>query len=173
MSEGTKAPGDGVRRVRDYHPALDLVMPLLILVVSVGYAWSLWGIVEPELNLLLLRPIFAIIWVLLMFVAVTDVGPAIAAWARGEGRRTGARPALAEQFKPGTEGCAGLVVAATLVYGAVATNGPVVFIISTAVYLSVAAWIVGERRPLAVAGQGLLGTALIYLVMGVMLGVRF
>ena len=68
---------------------------------------------------------------------------------------------LAERFQPGTEGGAGLVVAATLVYGAVATNGAGVFLVSTAIYLAVAAWIwsasAGRSRLL---GKAVLGTAL-------------
>jgi hypothetical protein len=44
---------------------------------------------------------------------------------------------------------------------------------STFVYLAVASYLIGERSPIALLAQGGLGTAGIYLIMGVILGVRF
>ena len=167
---------------REYHPALDWIVPVVILVTSVAYAWSLRNIADPELNLLFMKPVFAIVWVFLLLVVVRDLIPSL----RGLGRsvraapvptKTSAEPASAiswhERFRPGTEGGAFLVVVATLVYALVALNGTVVFLTSTCIYLMLSAWLIGERHPLAMLAHGVLGTGSIYLVMGVMLGVRF
>jgi hypothetical protein len=158
---------------RGYHPLLDLVMPAVILVTSVAYAWSLRDIVDPELNLLFLRPVFAILWALLLIVGARDVWPILSAWLAGDLRRAPSPIPWHQRFRPGTEGGAGLVVAATLVYAVVALQGDVIFIASTCAYLAGASYLVGERRPLALLAQAGLGTAGIYLVMGVILGVRF
>jgi hypothetical protein len=173
MDQPLKEPGRHEIPYRGYHPLLDLVMPVVILVSSVAYAWSLRDIVDPELNLLFLRPVFAIMWVLLLMVGVRDVWPVLRAWFAGELRSASSPTPWRQRFRPGTEGGASLVVAATLVYAVVALQGDVVFIISTAAYIVTASYLVGERRPIALLAQGGLGTAAIYLIMGVMLGVRF
>lgn len=145
-----------------------------------SFSWSLSstpgvlrGIQDPELNLLLLRPVFAIIWVLLLFVVVRDVWPVLRALTADKIEQAAPPVPLRKRFRPGTEGGAGLVVIATLIYGAVAMNGDGVFLASTAIYLAVAAYLVGERKPVAILAQAVLGTAGIYIIMGVLLGVRF
>ena len=172
---GGQIKGPSKRDVPDkgYHPLLDLVMPVVILVSSAAYAWSLRDIVDPELNLLFLRPVFAILWVLLLMVGIQDVWPVLRALFSGELGRASSPTPWRQRFRPGTEGGAGLVVVATLVYAVVALQGDVVFVVSTAAYLATASYLVGERRPIALLAQGGLGTAAIYLIMGVMLGVRF
>jgi hypothetical protein len=167
--DGTKtsAPEGG------YHPLLDLIVPAMILILSVAYAFSLRNIVDPELNLVFLRPIFAIIWVLLVIVGVRDVWPILRALFRGQIRRSTSKVPLRGRFRPGTEGGAALVVVATFIYALVALQGDWVFIVSTFIYLVVASYLIGERKPIALLAQGVLGTAGIYLVMGVLLGVRF
>ena len=173
MDQPVKDPGGNDIPDRDYHPLLDLVLPLVILVASVTYAWSLRNIVDPELNLLFLRPVFAIIWVLLLFVGFRDVWPVLRALLAGELRRPPSQVPWRRRFRPGTEGGAALVVIATLIYAFVAMQGDWVFIASTFVYLAGASYLVGERNPIALLAQGVLGTAGIYLIMGVALGVRF
>ena len=46
----------------DYPPLLNVGMPVLMLVVSGAYAWSLRDMVNPGMNLLLLKPLFVVIW---------------------------------------------------------------------------------------------------------------
>lgn len=173
MADDSDERAQETQEAADYHPALDLVVPMVMLVTSVAYAWSLRNIADPELNLLFLKPIFAIIWVFLLLVGVSYVIPTLRLLAAGT-RKTGV-PAvpLRRRFGPGTEGGAGLVVIATFVYALVALNGTEVFIASTCIYLMLSAWLIGERRPLPILAQGLLGTGGIYLVMGVLLGVKF
>jgi hypothetical protein len=152
------------------HPALEAVVPLVMLVVSVAYAWSLRNVPEPHLNLLFLRPLFALLWVLLLIVLTRETIPSLRApWSRtSEGRK----PA-AERFASGTEGSAFLVVVATLIYAFVSVYGDEIYIASTLVYLVVTSILIGERRPVRIIAQSVLGTAGIYGIMVGLLGVRF
>lgn len=169
MSNEEKEPADRTPPAEYQHPVLDLIVPLVILASSLGYAWSLRRIADPELNLLFLRPVFVILWVLLGIVVVRDLWPRLRAHTGGGGYAP--RPRLS--IMPGSEGGAGLVVLATLIYAVAAMHSEAVFLASTCVYLIAASWLIGERSIVRMLAQGLFGTGGIYLVMFVILGLRF
>jgi len=156
----------------DYPPLLNIALPALILIISIAYAWSLRDIVNPGMNLLLLKPLFVAIWVLLAAVIVKDVIPSIRLhreWARS---RPTERRSLREQFAPGTEMGAGLVVAATFAFALFGPGlGRTVYIASSFAYLLVAGYLIGDRQPLWLIGQAALLSIGLYLVMGVVLAV--
>lgn len=169
MSSDDKERAETTPPAEYQHPALDLIVPLVILVSSLAYAWSVRRIADPELNLLFLRPVFVILWVLLGIVAVRDLWPRLRAHAAGRPTAPEARLSI----KPGSEGGAGLVVLATLIYAIVAMHSEAAFLASTSIYLIAASWLIGERSIVRMLAQGVLGTIGIYLVMFVMLGLRF
>jgi hypothetical protein len=100
----------------DYPPILNAAVPALMLVVSLAYAWSLRDIVNPQMNLLLLRPLFVVIWVLLLIVIVKDVVPSIRLHREWSKQATQRSVSWQERFAPGTEAGAGLVVLATFLF---------------------------------------------------------
>jgi hypothetical protein len=157
----------------DYPPLLDLAVPAMMLVASVVYAWSLRDLVNPSMNLLLLKPLFVAIWALLLAVIVKDVVPVLrlhraSSRAPLESGRHGR-----QRFAPGTEAAAGLVVAATVAFSLVGTgNGALVYLVSTFIYLVVAGSLIGDRKPVKLIAQAALCTAGLYFIMGVLLGVR-
>jgi len=155
---------------RDYPPLLDLAVPLLILVSSGLYAWSLRDIGNPETNLLLLKPLFIAIWSLLAGILLKDLVPTLRAqreWSRTAGPR---RP-LAARFAPGTELGAGLVVAATFAFAFGPGHGPAVYLVTAFLYLLVVGYLIGDRNIVWLVGQAVLLSAGLYLIMGVLLGV--
>lgn len=155
----------------EYPPLLNLAVPAILVVMSCAYAWSLRGITNPEMNLLLLKPLFIVIFVLLLALVVTDIVPSIRAF------RTRTRPGAAvpwnERFARGTEPGAGLIVAATLLFSFFGPgDGPVAYVISAFIYLLVVGYLIGDRRPSRLILQAGILAAGLYSVMGVLLGVR-
>ena len=157
----------------DYPPLLNVVMPVLMLVVSAAYAWSLRDMVNPGMNLLLLKPLLVAIWVLLLIVFVKDVVPSVrlhAVW-----RQTAARNRIPwrERCAPGTEAGAGLIVAATFFFSLYGPgHGRVAYLAGTFVYLMVVGYLIGDRQPVRLILQAALCAIGLYLLMGVALGVR-
>lgn len=155
---------------QDYPPLLELVVPLLILVSSGLYAWSLRDIGNPETNLLLLKPLFIAIWLFLAGILVKGLVPLLRAqreWSRTAGPR---RP-LAMRFAPGTEAGAGLVVAVTFAFAFGPGHGPVVYLITAFLYLLLVGYLIGDRNTVWLIGQAALLSAGLYFIMGVLLGV--
>jgi hypothetical protein len=156
----------------EYPPLLDLVVPAMMLVASLAYAWSLRDLVNPSMNLLLLKPLFVAIWALLVVVILKDVIPALRLHRASTQAPAGGR-SWRQHFAPGTEACAGLVVAATVAFSLVGTgNGAVVYLVSTFIYLLVAGYLIGDRSAVRLIAQAALCTAGLYFIMGVLLGVR-
>jgi hypothetical protein len=156
----------------DYPPILDLVVPAVILVISVAYAWSLRDIANAKMNLLFLNPVFFAIWVLLLIVLVKDLVPAV----RAQKNWSSASPGKSwrERFAPGTEAGAGLVVAATFAFSLHGPgDGPISYVASAFLYLAVAGYLIGDRNPLRLFAQAAVLSAGLYFVMGFLLGVRF
>lgn len=157
----------------DYPPLLNAAVPALMLIVSLAYAWSLRNIVNPEMNLLLLRPLFIAIWVLLLIVIVKDVVPSIRLhreWSRRAER--GSIPWRA-RFAPGTEAGAGLVVFATLLFAFFGPgDGPLVYVACAFAYLAFVGYVIGERNRIWLILQAAVLSVGLYLVMGTLLGVR-
>jgi hypothetical protein len=167
QSEPSAAAPDG----REASPVLAVLPPAIILVGSAAYAWSLTGVPNPEMNLLLLRPLLAAIWLLLLLVVVREVLPAF--------RRSGAPTSdaisavQAARFQPGTEGAAGLVVAATFVFSLVGVGGGAPrYLASLFAYLSVTGYLLGDRQLPMLTFRAALCAVGLYLVMGLVLGVR-
>jgi hypothetical protein len=156
----------------DYTPLLDAAVPALILISSVAYAWSLRDIPSPELNLLFLKPLFVVIWGILLIVVVREVIPALLRY--GEWRRASVGSASwREWFAPGTEGQAALVVAATFAFSLHGPgDGPVAYLVSAFLYLMVVGYLIGDRQPLRLIAQAAILSIGLYLIMGVALGVR-
>jgi hypothetical protein len=155
---------------QDCPPLLDLAVPLLILMTSGLYAWSLRDMANPESNLLLLKPLFIAIWLLLAGILLKGLVPTLRAqrvWSRAAGPR---RP-LANRFAPGTELGAGLVVAATFAFAFGPGHGPVIYLISAFLYLLAVGYLIGDRKPFWLIGQAALLSAGLYLIMGILLGV--
>ena len=157
----------------DYPPLLNVVMPVIILFVSAAYAWSLRDMVNPGMNLLLLKPLFLAVWALLAIVFVKDVIPSIRlhrAWSMAASRSS---ISWRERFAPGTEAGAGLVVAATFAFSLYGPgDGPIAYLVSTFVYLMVAGYLIGDRKPLRLIAQAAICATGLYLIMGLALGVR-
>src|SRR5690606_30075569 len=98
---------------------------------SAAYAWSLQGIVNDEMNLLLLRPLFVVIWLLLAAVVFREVVPAIRRQLAWNQRSTKQASSWRERFAPGTELGAGLMVAATFGFSMIGPgDGPVIYLVS-------------------------------------------
>jgi uncharacterized membrane protein len=157
----------------DYPPILNAIVPLIMLIASGAYAWSLRAVVNPEMNLLLLKPLFAAIWLFLLVVLVDDVIPSIrlqAAW-----RASAQAPApFRERFAPGTEANARLVVLATFAFACVGVgNGWLQYVVSAFIYLLVTGYLIGDRRPVTLVFQAIAFSIGLYLVLGTLLGVRF
>lgn len=164
---------DMVTEGLDYPPLLNAVVPTLILVLSVAYAWSLRDVPNPDMNLLLLRPLLVITWILLGVVILRDVVPSIRLHGRWLMDASRHRFGWGDLLSPGTEANAALVVAATFglaLFGP--GDGPIVYIVSVFAYLLVTGYILNDRHIGKLALQAALGTAGLYLVMGVALGVR-
>ena len=156
----------------DYPPLLNVALPALILVISIAYAWSLRDIFNPEMNLLLLRPLFVAIWILLAVVIVKDVVPSIRLHREWMKHRVRQHKSFSERFAPGTELGAGLVVAATFAFAYFGPgNGSRVYVVSAFLYLAVAGYLIGDRQPIWLIGQAAILSAGLYIVMGVILGV--
>jgi hypothetical protein len=157
----------------DYPPLLNAITPAIILIVSAAYAWSLRNMVNADMNLLLLRPLFVAIWGLLLVVLIKDTLPSIrlhGAWMKASARTS--RP-WHVRFAPGTEAGAGLVVAATFVFSLFGPgDGPFVYLASLFIYLTVAGYLIGDRKPVRLVMQAALCAIGLYLVMAVILGVR-
>lgn len=157
----------------DYPPLLNAAVPVLMLVVSVAYAWSLRDIVNAENNLLLLRPLFLAIWALLLVVIVKDVVPSIRLhreWSRGAVRRS---ISWQERFAPGTEAGAGLVVIATFLFAVFGPgDGRSVYIACAFLYLAFVGYVIGERNWFWLLLQAAILSVGLYLIMGTLLGVR-
>ena len=156
----------------NYPPLLNAVVPMMMLIASGAYAWSLRDVINPEENLLLLKPLFIAIWILLIVVLFNDVVPSIrrhSIWAA-----TAPPPkSLRERFAPGTEGGAGLIVAATFAFAFFGPgSGPVQYVASAFIYLMIAGYLIGERKPLLLIGQAAIFSVGLYLIMGALLGVR-
>jgi hypothetical protein len=157
----------------DYPPLLNVAVPVLILITSTAYAWSLRDLVNPGMNLLLLKPLFLAIWALLLVVFVKDVLPSIRLHKEWKARPAGRALSWRQRFAPGTEAAAGLVVAATFVLSLFGTgNGPAVYLVTTFIYLLVVGYLIGDRKPVRLIAQAAICCAGIYLIMGVLLGVR-
>jgi hypothetical protein len=156
----------------DYPPLLNVVLPALILVISVAYAWSLHDIFNAEMNLLLLKPLFVVIWVLLAVVIAKDVLPSIRLHREWMKHRVRRHISLGERFAPGTEMGAGLVVAATFAFALFGPgNGTRAYLVSAFLYLAVAGYLIGDRQPIWLIGQAALLSTGLYVVMGIILGV--
>ena len=160
--------------VWEYPPLLNVIVPAMILVVSGAYAWSLRTIVNPEMNLLLLKPLFLVIWVLLVVVVIVDTIPSIRrhrAWLQATARQSPGH--WHETFGPRSEATAGLVVVATLAFSFFGPGrGAAYYLASLFVYLCVAGYLIGDRKlPRLIIGSALCSAGL-YVVMGLLLGVR-
>jgi hypothetical protein len=157
----------------DYPPLLNAAVPALMLIVSVAYAWSLRDIVNAQMNLLLLRPLFVAIWVLLLIVIVKDVVPSIRLhreWSRSAVRRS---ISWQERFAPGTEAGAGLVALATLLFAFFGPgDGPSIYIACAFLYLVFVGYVIGERNRFWLILQAAVLSIGLYLIMGTFLGVR-
>lgn len=157
----------------DYPPLLNAVMPALILIVSTVYAYSLRGMVNADMNLLLLRPLFVAIWALLLIVLIKDVIPSIRLHQAWRARAPQSRKAWRERFAPGTEAGASLIVAATFFFSLYGPgHGAIVYLVSTFVYLMVVGYLIGDRQPVKLVTQAALCAGGLYFLMGVALGVR-
>jgi hypothetical protein len=157
----------------DYPPLLNVIMPVLMLVVSAVYAWSLRDMVNPGMNLLLLKPLFVAIWVLLLIVCVKDVLPSIRLHALWRRTAPSIRPSWRERFAPGTEAGAGLIVAATFFFSLYGPgHGAIAYLAGTFLYLMVVGYLIGDRQPVKLITQAALCAGVLYLLMGVALGVR-
>lgn len=163
-----------VEEAASYPPLLDLVVPGVMLVSSVAYAVSLRTIPNPDMNLLLLKPLFVVLWLLLALVILKSAIPAVRAHLARRRALAGTPPVpWRERLAPGTELGAMLVVAATFVYAFFGPGrGPVAYVAALFVYLLVAGYAMGDRQPLALLLRAGLCTLGIYLLMGVLLGVR-
>jgi hypothetical protein len=157
----------------DYPPILNAAVPALMLVVSLAYAWSLRDIVNPQMNLLLLRPLLVVIWVLLLIVIVKDVVPSIRLhreWSKQAAQRS---VSWQERFAPGTEAGAGLVVLATFLFSIFGPgDGRWIYITSAFLYLAFVGYVIGERNWLWLILQAAFLSVGLYLLMGWFLGVR-
>jgi hypothetical protein len=157
----------------DYPPLLNVALPALILIISIVYAWSLRDIFKPEMNLLMLGPLLVAIWVLLLIVIVKDVIPSVRlqkSWALAA---AGHRKPWRERFAPGTEAGAGLVVAATFAFALHGPgDGPISYVVSAFLYLVVAGYLIGDRKPVRLIAQAAILSSGLYLIMGFLLGVR-
>jgi hypothetical protein len=157
----------------DYPPLLNVVMPVLMLVVSGAYAWSLRDMVNPGMNLLLLKPLFVVIWALLLIVLLKDVVPSIRLHALWRTIAPATRPSWSQRFAPGTESGAGLIVAATFLFSLYGPgHGAVAYLVGTFIYLMVVGYLIGDRHPVKLTMQAGMCAATLYLLMGVALGVR-
>ena len=157
----------------DYPPLLNVVMPVLMLVVSGAYAWSLRDMVNPGMNLLLLKPLFVAIWALLLIVLVKDVIPSVRLHALWRMTAPRIRPTWRARVAPGTEAGAGLIVAATFLFSLYGPgHGAVAYLAGTFIYLMVVGYLIGDRHPVKLIAQAGLCAAALYLLMGVALGVR-
>lgn len=158
----------------DYPPLLDLAVPVVILVASAAYAWSLRDVTNPKGNLLFLKPLFVAIWALLLVVIIKDLIPALK--LHGEWRKAVAgRPhkPWRKRFAPGTEAGAGLVVAATFAFAVHGPgDGPISYVVSAFLYLTVAGYLIGDRKPVRLIAQAAILSTGLYLIMGYVLGVR-
>jgi hypothetical protein len=156
----------------DYPPLLNVVLPALVLVIPVAYAWSLRGIFNAEMNLLLLKPLLVAIWVLLAIIIIKDVVPSIRLHREWMKHRVRQHKSLSERFAPGTEMGAGLVVAATFAFAFFGPgNGTRAYLVSAFLYLAVAGYLIGDRQPIWLIVQAALLSAGLYVVMGVILSV--
>jgi hypothetical protein len=157
----------------DYPPLLNVVMPVLMLVVSAAYAWSLRDMINPGMNLLLLKPIFVAIAVLLAIVFVKDVVPSIRLHRVWKLTAPRVRVPWRERFAPGTEAGAGLIVAATFFFSLYGPgHGAVAYLAGTFIYVLVVGYLIGDREPVWLILQAALCSTGLYLLMGVALGVR-
>jgi len=158
----------------DYPPLLDLAVPVVVLVSSAAYAWSLRDVPNPNGNLLFLKPLFVAIWALLLVVIIKDLIPALK--LHGEWRKAVASRAYKpwrERFAPGTEAGAGLVVAATFAFALHGPgDGPISYVVSAFLYLVVAGYLIGDRKPVRLIAQAAILSTGLYLIMGYVLGVR-
>lgn len=157
----------------EYPPLLNAVIPLIILVTTIAYAWSLRNIVNFDMNLLLLKPLLIAIWGFLLLVIVKDVFPAPReqkSWSASRVRRGVPWQA---RFAPGTEAAAGLVVAATFLFTFFGPgDGAVAYLVSAFVYLTFVGYVIGDRNPIWLIGQAAALAGGLYFIMGVLLGVR-
>jgi uncharacterized membrane protein len=157
----------------DFPPLLNVIVPAVILVVSVAYAWSLRDIVNARMNLLFLKPVFVVIWGLVLIVVVRDVIPSIRQHAQWRERSSQRSATWRERFASGTEAGAGLVVLATFVFAVFGPgNGPTQYLVSTFLYLLVVGYLIGDRHPVKLIAQAAILATGLYLLMGVALGVR-
>jgi hypothetical protein len=157
----------------DYPPILNAAVPALMLVVSIAYAWSLRGIVNAEMNLLLLRPLFVAVWVLLLIVIVKDVVPSIRLHLERSRHAERRSISWSERFAPGTEAGAGLVVFATLLFSIFGPgDGPRIYIACAFAYLALVGYVIGERNWVWLIPQAAILSIGLYLIMGWFLGVR-
>lgn len=152
-------------------PLLNLAVPAIMLCVTVAYAWSLRGIVNAQMNLLLLKPVLFVFWVLLGVIIVKDVVPSIRLQMAGRP----AAPARSRTvwLEPRSEAAAGFVVLATLGFAFTGPgHGPIVYLASLFAYLGVAGYLIGDRKlPKLILVAALCSVGL-YVVMGLLLGVR-
>jgi uncharacterized membrane protein len=169
LTDTTSGAGDDVP---DYPPLLDAVFPALVLIGSSAYAVSLIGITNEEMNLLLLKPLLVVVWLLLAIVVVREIIPAI----RRQRVWSAARPArqsLGESLAPGSEFGAGLVVLLTLAFALVGPgDGPPVYVTGLFIYLTLCGWLLGERQWLRLLLTSALCAGGLYAVMGLVLKVR-
>lgn len=157
----------------NHPPLLELVVPGLMLVGSLGYAWSLRGVTNGEMNLLLLRPLFVLVWVILLLVILREVIPAVRASRLWHERQAPDQRPWRERIAPGTQLGAGLVVLATLVFAFFGPgDGAIVYIASVFVYLAVTGYLLGDRTVPTLILRAACCTLGLYLVMGVVLDVR-
>ena len=159
----------------EYPPLLNVVFPVVVLAISAAYAWSLRGVVNFDMNLLLLKPLFIAIWGFLLIVIVNDVIPAPRQQREWRRRRSGVGKGVPWQarFAPGTEAGAALVVAATFVFTFFGPgDGAVTYLISAFIYLTFVGYVIGDRSPIWLFSQAAVLAAGLYFIMGVLLGVR-
>jgi hypothetical protein len=159
----------------DYPPLLNALVPMVILITSAVYAWSLRNVVNIDMNLLLLKPLFIAIWGFLLIIIVNDVVPVPRQqreWRRRKSRAGIGVPWQA-RFAPGTEAGAALVVAATFVFTFFGPgDGAATYLVSAFIYLTFVGYVIGDRNPIWLFGQAAVLAAGLYFIMGVLLGVR-
>lgn len=155
----------------EHPPFLDAAVPAIMLIASGAYAWSLRDIVNADLNLLFLKPLFIAIWGFLLLVVVKEVIPSVRRQGEWNRKFAGASWTWRERFAPGTEGGAGLIVAATFAFSLHGPGrGPVSYIVSAFLYLAVVGYLIGDRQPFRLIAQAAVLSASLYFIMGFLLG---
>ncbi len=176
VREGSKTMSDVRDRAsgRDGPSRADLVEEAIVLgiiVLVVGaYEWDVRDIARPELNLMVMRPVLVVTWALIAAVLVRYLAVPLAARARGggeappDGAAASGRPGALRGGAPML-----LVAGALLAYAAAFTSLP--FVLTTAVFMAVTLYGLGNRNVLAVVVLSA-GTATgLYLVGAYVLGV--